>query len=320
MVTGSNDLDYQNLADQFQGSYLWLNAQYPKSDGSTGVVRGSAVRLNEDWVLTAAHNLYAASAPTNNSITVGNGSNFTTSPGTTISCSTDIIMLPGFNDAAISNGTDLALVRLLSPLSGPTLALGSAGVGELVYEVGFGKHGTPATGLLAADGNVRAFEAYVSSAPVLGAPDYFYNTTNFGFDGGETLALNGRGAPGDSGSGVFNSRGELVGIATGYNGAPTDPFGTTYYMDLTNPEVSSWILSTIATSSSSPMHLTASVQNNHVTVVVENGSPGATVTLQSSTDLQAWADSGTVTLSLSGTGTHTETINGPQRFFRVKLP
>jgi len=300
-------------ADFFRKPYI------RPSTGTVESLTGSAVRLNEDWALTAAHNLPSAYGLTSVSLSVSNGSNCITSPGVTISCSNDYIF-PGFTGSS-SNGTDLALIRLGSALSGPTLTLGSASVGELVYEVGFGSYGTPATGLIAADGNVRAFEAYFSGRSWSYAPlDYYYNALGFGYDGGESLALNGRGAPGDSGSGVFNSRGQLIGITTAYTGANNDPSGTTFYMDLTVPEVRTWIKSVTGTVFWKEMHLTASVQNNQVTVSVLDGTPNTVVTLQASTDLTTWADYTTVTLNSSGIGAFTEATNGPQRFLRAKLP
>jgi len=91
-------------------------------------------------------------------------------------------------------------------------------------------------------------------------------------------------------------------------------------MDLTVPEVRTWIKSVTGTVFWKEMHLTASVQNNQVTVSVLDGTPNTVVTLQASTDLTTWADYTTVTLNSSGIGAFTEATNGPQRFLRAKLP
>src|SRR5690349_16243411 len=55
-LDGSDDQDFKNLAAQFSGTSLWL--EYLRPDGSTGHV--SAVRFNNQFALTAAHNLTLA--------------------------------------------------------------------------------------------------------------------------------------------------------------------------------------------------------------------------------------------------------------------
>ena len=67
-----SDSEYLALAADFAGSALWLKAGYGAS-----VARGSAVRINDEWILTAAHVLMASSTFSSplTSIDVGNGSN-----------------------------------------------------------------------------------------------------------------------------------------------------------------------------------------------------------------------------------------------------
>jgi V8-like Glu-specific endopeptidase len=230
---GSSDQAARDLAAQYQGNLLSIDVVY-----GGGELHASAVRINDQWALTAAHNLYSVAYPNNYSITVGNGLNFNSSPGEVRSCSLDYLMFPGYNGT--SQTPDLALVRLDSPLLGPSLTLGMAGTGDIIYSAGFGRNGTPSSGLAPLDGNARAFESYAETSVFANVhPDEWYNQCAFSLDSG--LSLNGRVAPGDSGGPVFNQSGQLVGINIAYIGGNNTPSGTSYYMDLSNPTVRSWI-------------------------------------------------------------------------------
>ncbi len=236
MLDGTNDADYKALATQFQGQACWVNVVF---DG--GSFTASGVRLTDTKILTCAHVVYSDRYPTNSAITIGTGLNFKTDPGETRSAYTDVLLYPGYNDASGKVVPDLAILTLTEPISGPAIRLGTALEGEVVYSSGYGMYGTPSTGLLPQDGYARAWEAKVHSSFMADLNPVYYNGDSFGY--GDGLPLNGRGATFDSGSPVFNGLGELVGInkAVGGSASEAESLGMTYYVDLFQPEVYSWI-------------------------------------------------------------------------------
>lgn len=159
---------------------------------------GCATLIAPDWVLTAAHNLNAASSGT-----------FTIS-GNSYS-SAQFLTHPLWNGAAI-NGYDIALVRLGTPVvavAPAALYPGSLEIGQTATFVGFGFTGTGVTGWQSLDNQKRAFQNVVDGdfgnpSVLLGVDfDNPHTTTDNAFGAAMAQALEGCVAPGDSGGGVF---------------------------------------------------------------------------------------------------------------------
>lgn len=190
---------------QFQAvGYLTSNSSF----GSGTVIADGS------WVLTAAH-VVDSGAPSNWSFVLGNN---------TYSVSA-IYVHPLWN-GNISNGRDIALVKLSSAVTGVTPAQiytgsPSALIGAVGYSVGYGLTGTGSTGYGGGiDGNRRAMEnvidAFFGIDHFLSDFDSPSGTTNsLGAAGSNPTPLNleGIGAPGDSGGPVFVLQGSNYFIA-----------------------------------------------------------------------------------------------------------
>ncbi|NOS70433.1 MAG: trypsin-like serine protease [Verrucomicrobia bacterium] len=159
---------------------------------------GCATLIAPDWILTAAHNLTAASSGT---FTI-NGNSYTSS---------QLISHPGWNGNAF-NGYDIALVRLSASVAGvapATLYTGSLEFGQTATYVGFGFTGTGLTGWQSLDNQKRAFQNVIDGqfgnpSLILGGDfDNPHTTADNGFGDATPLTLEGCVAPGDSGGGVF---------------------------------------------------------------------------------------------------------------------
>ncbi|TAK94933.1 MAG: trypsin-like serine protease [Verrucomicrobia bacterium] len=171
---------------------------------------GSATLIAPDWILTAAHNLVAASSGT---FTL-NGVAY---------ASTQLIGNPGWNGDGF-NGYDFGLVHLSSPVTNVTPAtLYTESLQPVLPAtfVGFGLTGTGLTGYKTLDNLKRAFNNEVDGdfgnpARVLGCDfDNPHTNADNSFGSATPLTLEGCVANGDSGGGVFvtiNSRTYLAGV------------------------------------------------------------------------------------------------------------
>lgn len=197
------------LGDQFQGQVLWVDTNTP--DGRK--LRGTAVRLNEHYGLTAAH-LFTQNASLLSDFTVGNGSNYFSDQGETRSIA-DFGIHPSW-DGTFSNGSaDLAWIRFDSPLAGDDLSIGVTSRGETITTVGFGEPTIAGMPGMPIDGERRGF---ISEFDELGFPP-------FGVDGLYARSrfqviqisgsLGGKASGGDSGAPGFSSSGDLDWIVAG---------------------------------------------------------------------------------------------------------
>lgn len=194
---------YLNLASSLDYASVGL---FVNSWGYTGC----ATLIAPDWVLTAAHNLSAASSGTFSI----SGSSY---------ASSQLLIHPGWNGDAF-NGYDIALVRLGTPVVGVTPAAlysGSSEFGQTATYVGFGFTGTGLTGWQSLDNQKRAFQNVLDGdfgkpSLLLGSDfDNPHTTADNGFGAAFALALEGCVAPGDSGGAVFltdGSQSYLAGV------------------------------------------------------------------------------------------------------------
>lgn len=202
---------YEEHSVPYKDSALWVTIEIPGYPGARGS-RGSAVRLNEWYGLTAAHIVldtggdYRAAK-----LHVGTGANRLTDRGS-VRTVTDVLIVPGWDPRnSVGYSPDLAIIKFDRPFPGPNLRIGGLVPNQdLVTSVGYGIHGYPANRYTVSDGNRRAFDA----------PFQFFTGWNNTFvllgwanNWRVDSYTSGQGASGDSGSGVFNASGDLVGIA-----------------------------------------------------------------------------------------------------------
>lgn len=190
---------------------------------------GSATLIAPDWILTAAHNLMAATAAT---FTI-NGISYV---------SARFIVNPGWNGDAL-HGSDLALVHLATPVAGvapAALYTGSDEFGQTGTFVGYGFTGTGLTGSKSLDNRIRAFQNVIdgdfgNASIVLGSDfDNPHSPADNSFGSSVGLTLEGCAALGDSGGGVFlkvGSKTYLAGVIS-FVGA-TDGSSNSDYGDVT---------------------------------------------------------------------------------------
>jgi hypothetical protein len=224
---GYSDSAAQALAEQYGPS---LGRIFFSLDSTPYTASG--VFLDDNWVLTAAHLI-------SNPNGTGDASIIGISQGATPNSLTPVVsyyVYPGYNGTG--NAPDLALLYLgPNGVNAPTLAFGSAAPGEVVTSAGFGFYGSPSTGYQNPEGNARGWYAPVFPSPSGGYSPTYYASTGF-FPG--LGSLNGRGLGGDSGSPVFNSSGELVGINIAAEGG-LRPIGSTTYLKLNQSDVFGWM-------------------------------------------------------------------------------
>ena len=233
---GGDDPAYIALGSQFQGRLLSLRVLVPGV--GTGVRDTSAIYLNSEYALTAGHNV-ADLLQFNPTYEVATGDNYLTNRGTVVGVSS-VIVHPSYVGGFPKNYIDLAILHLATPLPGSAQTIASVSVGDVLTSAGFGRVGTPASGLSAPqDGFSRGWRSPVDDFSAVDVSDTYYFETFFGSSTG--LALIGRGASGDSGGPAYDELGNLVGMVVA--GSPTfaSTVGSTYYLDLSQPEVHSWI-------------------------------------------------------------------------------
>jgi hypothetical protein len=143
MPNGSDDGSYRAIGSQYQGRLLSLKILVPGV--GTGERNASAVYLNSEYALTAAHNV-ADLLQFNPTYEIGTGDNFKTNLGTVVKVS-DVTIHPSYVGGFPKNYIDLAILRFAEPLAGEPAAIGPVTVGDIITSVGFGAAGTPATGL-----------------------------------------------------------------------------------------------------------------------------------------------------------------------------
>jgi hypothetical protein len=240
MLQGQSAQSYLDL-----GGTLENRVGFLKQIGTQGQVGYASVTfINSEYAITSAH-LVAGVLQVGGSFQVGTGSNYLSSPGSLVSV-TDVLIHPsyqGTNGASDTNNPDIAILRLATPISGITQAqFGTANPGDVVTSGGYGFAFFAGQPTVPRDGFRRGWNAPVlSGAPGFGS-DLWYNSSQFGGFGGGSVPVNGKVLSGDSGGGVYNSLGQLVGINFGQTGNNLTG-GTSSYLDLAHPDVLNWVQS-----------------------------------------------------------------------------
>lgn len=236
--------------DQPDSAYLDLGGRLDYAPVGSFVnsfgLNGSGTLIAPDWVLTAGHNLIAASSGT---FTI-NGASYS---------STELIRNPGWQESNPLGGYDFGLVHLSTPVAGVTpasLYTGSSEFGQMATFVGFGFTGTGLTGYRTLDNRKRAFQNIIDGdfgnpSVLLGCDfDNPHTTADNAFGSAIPLDLEGSVAPGDSGGGVFLTIGSqiyLAGVISFVAG--TDGSGNADYGDVSGfgrvSAFTPWIISTV---------------------------------------------------------------------------
>ena len=200
-----------------------------------GTASASMTFINSSWGLTARHVVGPFMSIQGLTINVFTGSNYFTNPGPPIAID-QIILYQG--------NADLALLRFAVPQPQiERVVFGSSYAGEVLTGVGYGRYGSPATGELLQDGNARGFRG-VNEPERVGFAGL--DPSRIGASGTGSIPdtdLEGRALGGDSGSPMFNSAGELVGINIQGTLGTSSLNGVTLFQRTDNPEVFSWIFS-----------------------------------------------------------------------------
>ncbi len=152
---GATDAEHIALAAQpeFQagGWFSFTNS------GTGETTWSSATLVGSNWVVTAAHNLFAPDGTTLlplSGIKIGFGADALTD--STKYAVTQVIRPPGYSFSTAAS--DLAFLRLATPVTGITpmgLYTGTLSIGQEVTAIGHGQPGSPATGFLPFDGIER---------------------------------------------------------------------------------------------------------------------------------------------------------------------
>jgi hypothetical protein len=212
--------------DEADSLYTSLGAQYPAVCRVFGAGGGSGTLIAPNWVLTAGH-------------VFSGGTTGTVRFGSDVYNIAQVIEYSGWD----LGKNDLALVRLATPVVGVTpvrMWNGGGEVGKVATSVGFGSTGTGLTGNTGGWGTKRGFRNVVDGYnEVLWGHNYYGLITDFDKPDGSVntfgligssataLALEGCGAPGDSGGGLFiNYGGEefLVGVTSYVAWEGVDPW------------------------------------------------------------------------------------------------
>jgi hypothetical protein len=235
MLPGQSAQSYLGVGNQLQNQTGFIESLNP---GSTNGY-ASVSFINSQYAITCGHVVWGT-VQNGGSFRVGTGANYFTDRGQVVDVA-EVITYPGYAGGVATSSPDIAILRLAAPLSGVTqVEFGTASPFDVVVSGGYGVTFFAGEPSVPRDGFRRGWNAPVKTGAPLFGSDQWYNYTQFGGGGGSAVPVNGKALSGDSGGGVYNSQGQLVGInfAQTGNGASV---GSTSYLDLSQPEVLSWL-------------------------------------------------------------------------------
>lgn len=229
-----------------QGGSMHVLLEYDGDNGRETKFGGTAIAFNRYGLIATGHQFYEFLGR-NLTIKVGDGTNYMTNPGTFHDIS-EIFIHPGYEgpDTRFTN-PDIAVLRYASPVqqyADMLFADMRSPTDSALSWAGFGRPGSVFGGYVDRDGNARGGESYVSSfGPLEGeSPELYFRTTMLLMNSNEL-----RPAVGDSGSPLYNSDGELLGMYTRAGTSTLSGYGLA--LDLTRPEMHSYINTILAPSS-----------------------------------------------------------------------
>lgn len=196
---------------------LWVRSSW--DGGLTFAESASGVALDPWNVLMTGHQAHSGSLFATEWI-VGTGSNWLTDPGDVYS-TTDIVIHPLWNGTIFSQTVDMSILHFPGGIPGmDSLNFAGTAIGQQLNGAGFG---TPAAGgaYIPDDELERAHNWYVDGYGSAGG------TVSTNYLRNRFLPLSFRNDPmaggmtgGDSGMGVFDATGNLVGLGVGIGGTP----------------------------------------------------------------------------------------------------
>jgi hypothetical protein len=239
MRPGESAQSYLDLGATAQGRVGWLSG-ISSSTGQQLGGYGTVTFINPYQAITAAH-VVSGLFQNDNYARIGMGGNYFSDPGQQVDAY-QATFYPTYQQGSVNtNNPDIAILTFATPLAGVSqVSYGTANPFDVVTSFGYGFAFFAGDPIVQPDGFRRGWNAPVKTGAPLFGDDQWYNWTQFGGGSGSAVPVNGKGLSGDSGGGVYNSQGQLVGINFGQTGNGAS-LGTTSYLDLSRPEVLSWL-------------------------------------------------------------------------------
>jgi hypothetical protein len=305
---GTDDSQYVTAGIEWDKRVLWFKVLVPGV--GVGFRYGSCAYLNSEYAITAAHTVTDL-LQFNPTYQVGTGSSYSNNLG--VVASATVTVYPAFNPNDLGHTIDLAIIHFAQPIDGPRVTITNAQMGALLTHAGFGDFGSPSAGETPRDGNRRAFLAVRGEFPQ--GPNIPYGSTYFcSTDFSPYFAGNGKGLSGDSGGGVFDASTNLVGIMEAQVGFDA-PSGETLYLDLTQPDVYSWIVSNTQVTSIRPVLSLANAG-----MIFASGPTNGIYCFEASTNLVDWSEIGRLPASSNFVSFRdNESTNFSFRYYRVRV-
>lgn len=215
----------------------------------SGVHYGSGVLIDPLHVLSASHLGYLFGDVSSFSFILGD--NILTAPTHNVAV-TEAHYYPGsFGRTDWGKFVDLAIFKLDTPIfdiAPAQLYVGDLSTNMAVSMGGYGRPGTNASGEMSYDGTKRIGTNTISGFGDDGSPDYFdyesyYAFTRFDFLSRAT-SLEAGNVRGDSGSPLRMADGSVAGIFSFFTGDAQPGnllLSSSGFVDLTNPDINSWV-------------------------------------------------------------------------------
>lgn len=244
----ANRLHYEQYAVQNGGHSIGLAYNFPSgtpfvaSGGLLGNFWSETDQRFYTWGASVAHNFRQGSQFSTNH-RVLTGTNFLTNPGEEYTVA-EYFLHPGYVNIG-NNSPDVALFRLDVALPISNITVAPVNLGDVITYAGFGRPGTPATGMLPHDGFGRAFDTTISHFGWAGTADFYARGSFLPPGDPGFLPLGGFGTSGTSGAFGYNELGELTILAALASSGSPGYFDDTYGVHINDPVIWGWWNSTL---------------------------------------------------------------------------